>query len=55
MKTEFIIFKKGVTDSPVTILSFNGFDGPGPDAKPYHAEKKKAFYISLGYTVTSWK
>jgi hypothetical protein len=46
MKQEFIIFKEGVTQNPVTILSH-------PNT-PFDRAKKISFYKSLGYTVTTW-
>jgi hypothetical protein len=46
MKNEFIIFKEGTTDRPVIIQS--------KPTEPFNKAKKIAFYISLGYTVTTW-
>jgi len=46
-KAEFIIFKKGVTAHPVTILSGAGL--------PFDREFKVNKYKSLGYTVKSLK
>lgn len=50
-KIEFIVFKAGVTDTPVSIVSINGM---GANGLPFDVEAKKAFYLSMGYTVTSW-
>lgn len=46
MQNEFIVFKEGVTEKPVMILSIVG--------RPYNRSAKIEFYKSLGYTVTTW-
>lgn len=43
MKKEFTIFKQGVTDSPITILSKVG--------EPFNKSAKIAKYLYLGYTI----
>lgn len=42
MEKAFKIYKEGKTDWPITILKSKGFD----------EKRKRAFYTSLGYTIT---
>jgi len=44
MKSEFKIYKKGVTSEPVTIMSKEG--------EPFNKDQKIKKYESLGYLVT---
>lgn len=43
-KIEFIVFKSGVTDRPVSIVSVNGM---GANGLPFDADRKKAFMIPV--------
>lgn len=51
IRIEFTIFKAGVTDSPVSILSFDGNDATG---KAFDKKVKMEFYKSLGYTIVGF-
>jgi hypothetical protein len=46
-KREFNVTK---FDTTITILSYNNKTAKG---EPFNIEERKAFYISLGYTVTN--
>jgi hypothetical protein len=50
MQKEFVIFKEGVTEKPITIVSMKGMSANG---KAFNKCEKIEFYKSLGYTVTS--
>lgn len=45
MKPEFTVFKKGITDKPLVIVSKEG--------EPFNSDAKIQKYIALGYTVYS--
>lgn len=45
-KREFNVTKFGTT---ITILSYNGKTAKG---EPFNVKERKAYYISLGYTIT---